>query len=79
MIDRDYGALARSDKSFLQSLSVDEVVMLDWMFTCVVNPLFMFETLADLAKEAGTDRPAAKEVASLAERTPVAHSYMRRC
>lgn len=64
------------DKSFLQSLSVDEAVMLDQMFTCVVTPVFMVETLADLAKEAGTDRPAAKTVAGLAERTPVAHGYM---
>ena len=64
------------DKSFLQSLSVDEAVMLDQMFTCVVTPVFMVETLADLAKEARTDRPAAKVVAGLAERTPVAHSYM---
>lgn len=50
--------------------------MLDQMFTCVVTPVFMVETLADLAKETGTDRPAAKDVAGLAERTPVAHSYM---
>jgi len=46
------------------------------MFTCVVTPVFMVETLADLAKEARTDRPAAKVVAGLAERTPVAHSCM---
>lgn len=64
------------DKSFLQSLSVDEAVMLDQMFTCVVTPVFMVETLADLAKETGTDRPVAKAVAGLAERTPVAHGYM---
>ncbi|MBL8645860.1 MAG: hypothetical protein JNL46_01305 [Sphingosinicella sp.] len=64
------------DKSFLQSLSVDEAVMLDQMFTCVVTPVFMVETLADLAKEAGPERPAAKAVAGLAERTPVAHGYM---
>jgi hypothetical protein len=64
------------DKSFLQSLSVDEAVMLDQMFTCVVTPIFMVETLADLAKEAGPERPAAKAVAGLAERTPVACSYM---
>jgi hypothetical protein len=64
------------DKSFLQSLSVDEAVMLDQMFTCIVTPVFIVETLADLAKEAGSERPAAKAVASLAERTPVAHSYM---
>lgn len=64
------------DKSFLQSLSVDEAVMLDQMFTCVVTPVFMVETLADLAKEVGPDRPAARAVASLAERTPVAHGHM---
>ena len=64
------------DKSFLQGLSVDEAVMLDQMFTCVVTPVFMVETLADLAKETGAERPAAKGVARLAERTPIAHSYM---
>lgn len=64
------------DKSFLQSLSIDEAVMLDQMFSCVVTPVFMIETLANLAKETGPERPAAKAVAGLAERTPVAHSYM---
>ena len=59
------------DKSFLQSLSVDEAVMLDQMLTCVVTPVFLVETLADLAKEAAPQRSTAKEVAGLAERTPV--------
>ena len=51
------------DKSFLQSLSVDEAVMLDQMFTCVVTPVFMVETLADLTKEVGPETSAAKAVA----------------
>lgn len=39
------------DKSFLQSLSVDESVILDQMFSCVITPLFFVETMADLTKE----------------------------
>jgi hypothetical protein len=39
------------DKSFLQSLSVDESVWFDRHFAPVVCPVFYAETLADLAKE----------------------------
>lgn len=64
------------DKSFLQSLNVDEAVILDQLFSCVVTPLFFAETLGSLAKEAKGDRPPEAIVASLSEKTPVAHSYM---
>ena len=64
------------DKSFLQSLSVDESVMLDQMFSCVITPLFFVETMADLAKEAKGGRTAEQIVGGLAERTPVVHSYV---
>lgn len=70
------GPLLLFDKSFLQSLSVDEAAMLDQMFSCVVSPLFFAETMADLAKEPKGGRTPAQIVGGLAERTPVAHSYM---
>lgn len=70
------GPLLLFDKSFLQSLSVDEAAMLDQMFACVVSPLFFAETMADLAKEPKGGRSPAQLVGGLAERTPVAHSYM---
>ena len=44
------GPIALFDKSFLQSLSVDESVWFDHFFLPVVSPLFFVETLADLAK-----------------------------
>lgn len=64
------------DKSFLQSLSVDEAVMLDQMFSCVITPLFFVETMADLTKEPKGGRTAEQIVGGLAERTPVVHSYV---
>lgn len=64
------------DKSFLQSLSIDESVILDQMFSCVVTPLFFVETMADLTKETARGRTAEQVVGGLAERTPVAHSYV---
>ncbi|HJP67259.1 MAG TPA: hypothetical protein VJ846_00030, partial [Sphingomicrobium sp.] len=70
------GPMLIFDKSFLQSLSVDEAVILDQMFSCVVTPLFFVETMADLTKETARGRTAEQVVGGLAERTPVAHSYM---
>ena len=64
------------DKSFLQSLSIDESVILDQMFSCVLTPLFFVETMAGLAKETARGRTAEQVVGGLAERTPVAHSYV---
>lgn len=70
------GPMLIFDKSFLQSLTVDESVILDQMFSCVVTPLFFVETMADLTKETARGRTAEQVVGGLAERTPVAHSYM---
>lgn len=64
------------DKSFLQSLSVDEAAMLDQLFSCIVTPLFFAETLGSLAKEETKGRSSQARVAELATKTPVAHSYM---
>ena len=70
------GPMLIFDKSFLQSLSVDESVILDQMFSCVITPLFFVETMADLTKETARGRTAEQVVGGLAERTPVAHSYI---
>jgi hypothetical protein len=67
------GPIALFDKSFLQSLSVDESVWFDHFFIPVVCPLFFVETLADLAKtmKGGSTRTAEGEVRVIAEKTPV--------
>lgn len=62
------------DKSFLQSLSVDEAAMLDQLYQCVVTPIFFVETLADLGKADDKRRPPHRVVSGLAERTPVCGS-----
>jgi len=45
------GPIALFDKSFLQSLNVDEAVLFDHFFLPVISPLFFVETLADLSRE----------------------------
>ena len=63
------------DKSFLQSLSVDESVWLDHFFITNVCPIFYVETLADLSKTVRKDRTPEKEVSIIAEKFPAMHSY----
>lgn len=58
------------DKSFLQSLSVDESVWFDRFYSPVVAPLFFVETLADLAKQPRDGKTAEEEVAIIASKTP---------
>lgn len=58
------------DKSFLQSLSVDESVWFDHYFTTVITPLFFIETLADLEKQVKEGRTPEDEVGSIANKTP---------
>ena len=66
------GPIALFDKSFLQSLSVDESVWFDHFFIPVVSPLFFVETLADLAKQRkGGSRTPEDEVRVIADKTPV--------
>ena len=45
------GPIIIFDKSFLQSLNVDEAVWLDNFFLTVITPLFFVETLADLERK----------------------------
>jgi hypothetical protein len=67
------GPIALFDKSFLQSLTVDESVWFDHFFLPVICPLFFVETLADLSKRdrPGTSRTPEDLVRIIADKTPV--------
>lgn len=67
--------MAVFDKSFLQSLSVDEAVVFDVLFMSNITPLFFVETLADLKKQMSDGRTAEQVVGNLARKTPQLHSY----
>jgi hypothetical protein len=58
------------DKSFLQSLSLDESVIFDNFFHGVICPLFFIETLADLEKAVRQGRTPEQEVGIIADKTP---------
>jgi hypothetical protein len=62
------GPIALFDKSFLQSLTVDESVWFDHFFLAVVSPFFYVETLADLGKSLGGGRTPEDEVRIIAEK-----------
>jgi hypothetical protein len=64
------GPVALFDKSFLQSLSVDESVWFDQFFIPNISPLFYVETLADLDKEMSRGRTAEQVVGNIAEKSP---------
>jgi hypothetical protein len=64
------GPIALFDKSFLQSLRLDEAVWFDNYFITNVCPLFYIETLADLEKRGGKGRAAAEEVRIIADKFP---------
>ncbi len=72
------------DKSFLQSLSVDEAVVFDRFFYSVVCPMFYVETLADLEKQVRPGRTPEDEVRIIAQKFPEMHGspcphYMDLC
>jgi hypothetical protein len=64
------GPITLFDKSFLQSLRVDESVWFDAFFITVVCPIFYVETLADLSKSVPSDRTPEREVQIIAEKFP---------
>lgn len=64
------GPITLFDKSFLQSLSLDESVWFDNFFLTSVCPLFYVETLADLAKSRQKDRTAEQTVGIIADKFP---------
>jgi hypothetical protein len=61
------------DKSFLQSLSVDEAVIFDRFFIAVICPMFYVETLADLSKSVRPGRTPESEVRIIAQKFPEMH------
>ena len=58
------------DKSFLQSLNIDESVWLDKFFYSNITPLFYVETLADLEKQVKAGQTPEEVVGALAYKTP---------
>ena len=64
------GPIALFDKSFLQSLSLDESVWFDHFFLSTICPLFFVETLADLEKAVRAGRTPEQEVGIIADKTP---------
>jgi hypothetical protein len=69
------GPMTLFDKSFLQSLSVDESVWFDYFLIANVCPLFYVETLADLEKPTGEGRTRTPEheVELIAQKFPEMH------
>jgi hypothetical protein len=64
------GPITIFDKSFLQSLSLDEAVWFDNFFYSNITPLFFVETLADLEKAVRAGRTPEREVGIIADKTP---------
>jgi len=64
------GPITIFDKSFLQSLSLDEAVLFDHFFLSNICPIYFLETLADLKKIVKSGRSPEKEVSILAAKTP---------
>ncbi len=65
------------DKSFLESLTLDEAVWFDNFFWASITPIFYVETLADLEKarkKGKVPRTSEEIVGELANKTPIMHS-----
>jgi len=69
------GPIALFDKSFLQSLSLDEAVFFDHFFLPVICPLFYVETLSDLEKHVREGRTPEQEVGIIADKAPEMSGY----
>jgi hypothetical protein len=67
------GPITLLDKSFLQSLSVDESVWFDHFFLTNICPLFYVETLVDLNKSVREGRTPEQEVGFIADKFPEMH------
>jgi hypothetical protein len=64
------GPITLFDKSFIQSLSVDESVFFDHFFEPLICPMFFVETLADLEKGVREGRTPEQEVGIIANKVP---------
>lgn len=67
------GPIALFDKSFLESLNVDEAVLFDYFFYPITCPIFYVETLGDLGKAESRGRRPEDVVGSLAFKSPQMH------
>jgi hypothetical protein len=63
------------DKSSLESLNLDEAVLMDNFYMSNITPLFFVEVLADLEKNIRSKSTPEQLVGSLADRTPDFQSY----
>src|ERR1039457_2858913 len=63
------------DKSSLESLNLDEAVLMDNFYMSTITPLFSVECLADLEKTIRSKSTPEQLVGSLADRTPESQSY----
>jgi hypothetical protein len=63
------------DKSSLESLNLDEAVLMDNFYMSTITPLFFVECLADLEKQIRSNSTPEQLVGSLADRTPESQSY----
>jgi hypothetical protein len=68
------GPIIIFDKSSLESLNLDEAVLLDNFFVSNITPLFFVECLADLEKAIRSRSTPEQLVGSLADRTPKAQA-----
>lgn len=68
------GPIALFDKSFIQSLSLDESVWFSHFFITNVCPIFYVETLADLGKGKSQARDPEDEVRIIADKFPELNS-----
>ncbi len=75
MLYMPMGPFLLFDKSSLESLNLDEAVMLDNFYMSNITPLFFVECLADLEKAIRSRSTPEQLVGSLAARTPESHSY----
>lgn len=66
------GPIIIFDKSSLESLNLDEAVLLDNFYMSNITPLFIVECLADLEKSIRSKSTPEQLVGSLADRTPEA-------
>lgn len=67
------GPITLFDKSFLQSLSIDESMWFDHHFLTNICPMFYVETLGDLDKSVREGRTPEQEVGIIASKFPEMH------
>jgi len=63
------------DKSSLESLNIDEAVLMDNFYMSTITPIFFVECLADLEKQMSSGSTPEQLVGSLADRTPESQGY----